>query len=141
MAIIRQFREEDKEQVINLWNICKLIRSWNDPMKDIERKKGVGEDLFLVLEKDNKIIGSVMGGYDGHRGVMNYLSVHPEFRGKGFGKLLVNKVEEKLKELGCPKINLLVRSNNSKVIKFYEGNSYQLQSDFFLVGKRLISDE
>ena len=43
MAIIRQFREEDKEQVINLWNICKLIRSWNDPMKDIERKKGVGE--------------------------------------------------------------------------------------------------
>ena len=141
MNKIRKYIEKDRDEVIELWKICQLTRPWNDPLKDIERKKSFGEDLFVVLEHKKKIIGTVMGGYDGHRGVMNYLSVHPEFRGKGFGKLLVNKVEEKLKELGCPKINLLVRSNNSKVIKFYEGNSYQLQSDVFLVGKRLISDE
>ena len=82
-----------------------------------------------------------MGGYDGHRGVMNYLAVNPKFRGNGFGKMLVKVVEKKLKLLGCPKVNLLVRSDNVEVSNFYESIDYRKQDDVSVFGKRLISDD
>ena len=141
MTIIRQYNEKDREQVIQLWEICKLTRSWNDPKKDLDRKKGIGENLFIVLEHENKIIGTVMGGYDGHRGIMNYLAVNPNFGGNGYGKMLVEAIENKLKKLGCPKVNLLVRTDNIEVINFYEGIKYRKQDDVVVLGKRLISDE
>jgi ribosomal protein S18 acetylase RimI-like enzyme len=141
MTIVRQYNENDRENVIALWKICDLTRPWNDPDKDFDRKKGVGEDLFMVLEYENKIIGTLMGGYDGHRGVMNYLAVDPNFRGHGFGKILVEAVEDKLKNRGCPKINLLVRSDNIEVSDFYEGLDYKKQGDVSVFGKRLISDD
>ncbi len=141
MTNIRQFNEKDRDQVIALWKSCNLIRSWNDPNKDFDRKKGFGEELFIVLEHQDIIVGTVMGGYDGHRGVMNYLAVSPDFRGKGFGKMLVEVIENKLKKLGCPKINLLVRSDNIEVSDFYESINYKKQEDVSVFGKRLILDE
>ena len=127
--------------MIKLWQTCKLTRPWNDPNKDLDRKKGVDDDLFIVLEIENEIVGSVMGGYDGHRGVMNYLAVHPKVQGKGFGKMLVREIEDKLIKLGCPKINLLVRNDNLVVSGFYEGIKYQKQADVLVFGKRLIPDD
>ena len=141
MIVIRQYSEKDRQQIIELWKTCDLIRPWNDPTKDFDRKKGVGEDLFIVLEIENKIIGTVLGGYDGHRGIMNYLAVSPDFRGKGYGKMLVEEVENKLKQLGCPKVNLLVRSDNSEVSEFYKSINYEKQDDVSVFGKRLISDD
>ena len=94
MTLIRTFKEKDRKKVTQLWDICGLIRSWNDPNKDLDRKQRLGKDLFLILELENDIIGTVMGGYDGHRGVMNYLAIHPGFRGNGFGKLLVREFEK-----------------------------------------------
>ena len=82
-----------------------------------------------------------MGGYDGHRGVINYLAVEPTYRGNGFGKMLVGSVEKKLKKLGCAKINLLVRSDNIDVEKFYKGINYHKQEDVYVFGKRLIADD
>ena len=141
MTVIRNFEEKDRKQVTQLWDICGLIRSWNDPNKDLDRKQRLGKDLFLILELENDIIGTVMGGYDGHRGVMNYLAIHPGFRGNGFGKLLVKEVEKRLVEKGCPKVNLLVRSDNAEVGSFYESINYEKQEDVFIFGKRLISDD
>ncbi len=140
MTIIRPYSAKDRQQVIALWETCKLTRPWNDPNKDLDRKKGFGDDLFIVLEHENKIIGTLMGGYDGHRGVMNYLAVNPDFRGNGFGKMLVDALEYRLKKLGCPKINLLVRSDNIEVSDFYESNNYKKQDDVSVFGKRLIPD-
>ena len=82
-----------------------------------------------------------MGGYDDHRGIMNYLAVSPDFRGKGFGKMLVEEVEKKLKSLGCSKVNLLIRSDNVEVSNFYESIDYKKQDDVSVFGKRLISDD
>ena len=72
---------------------------------------------------------------------MDYLAVSSDFRGKGFGKMLVEEVEKKLKKLGCPKVNLLVRSDNSEVGKFYKSIDYKKQDDVSIFGKRLISDD
>ena len=141
MTVIRQYNERDREQVIELWKTCNLTRPWNDPNKDLDRKKGTGEELFIVLEYEDKIVGTVMGGYDGHRGVMNYLAVSPKFRGNGFGKMLVVEAENKLRQLGCPKVNLLVRSDNVEVSHFYEGMDYKKQDDVSVFGKRLIPDD
>ena len=141
MTVIRQYNERDREQVIELWKTCNLTRPWNDPNKDLDRKKRTREELFIVLEYDDKIIGTVMGGYDGHRGVMNYLAVSPKFRGNGFGKMLVVEVENKLRQLGCPKVNLLVRSDNVEVSHFYESMDYKKQDDVSVFGKRLIPDD
>ena len=140
MKNIRIYRERDREQVLVLWQECDLIHPKNDPQKDLDRKKGFGEELFLVIEEREKIIGTVMGGYDGHRGIINYLGVHPSFRGQGLGKMLLQAVEQKLIDLGCPQVNLLVWSNNSEVLKFYKKTQYSEANDIVLLRKRLISD-
>ena len=114
-CIIRPFKLKDKESVVELWKICRLTRPWNNPEKDIERKLNVQSEMFLVLEIKGSVTGSVMAAYDGHRGVINYLAVHPGYQKKGYGKILMTHVEQELLNKGCPKINLLVRSDNLNV--------------------------
>ena len=137
---IRPYSETDLNSIVSLWEICELSRPWNDPIKDIERKLTVQRDLFLILEKDGEILGSVMGGYDGHRGSVNYLGIHPDHKNKGLGKLLMNRIEEELIKIGCPKINLMVRNSNLDVQEFYRVIGYEEQ-EVVVFGKRLIPDE
>ena len=139
-CIIRPFELKDKESVVELWKICRLTRPWNNPEKDIERKLNVQSEMFLVLEIEGSIVGSVMAAYDGHRGVINYLAVHPGYQKKGYGKILMTHVEQELLNKGCPKINLLVRSDNLNVKRFYKGLHYDEQDDVKVFGKRLIPD-
>ena len=137
---IRPFQIEDEPAVIALWQQCDLIRSWNDPHKDIERKLSVQRDMFLVGSLEGKIIASLMAGYEGHRGWLNYLAVMPEHRGRGFAKLIVVAAETLLREAGCPKINLQVRTSNQDVIAFYRRIGYRID-DVVSMGKRLKIDD
>ena len=136
---IRPFKISDTESVISLWEICRLTRPWNNPQLDIERKMAVGPDLFLVATDKEQIIGSVMGGYDGHRGWINYLAVHPQNRKQGLGRQLMYAVEELLLSAGCPKINLQVRHGNNDVIAFYQAIGFA-DDKCVSFGKRLIPD-
>ncbi len=136
---IREFEINDQTAVIDLWKICGLVVPWNNPARDIERKMKVNPDLFLVGETGGQIIASVMGGYEGHRGWINYLAVYPDLQGSGYGQQMMEAVEQRLKERGCPKINLQVRSTNMKVIAFYESIGYR-QDETVSLGKRLESD-
>jgi len=136
---IRPFQIEDQAQVIQLWQACGLVVPWNDPVKDIQRKLAVGPDLFLVAEDKGEITGAIMGGYEGHRGWINYLAVSPDKQSKGLGKTLIETIEGKLKDLGCPKINLQIRSTNTKLIEYYRSLGYQ-EDHAVGMGKRLIPD-
>ena len=82
-----------------------------------------------------------MGGYDGHRDIMIYVAVSPDFRGKDYGRMLIEEFENKLKQLGCSKVKLLVRSDNAEVSDFHKIIDYKKQDDVSAFGKRLISDE
>ena len=135
----RLFTKEDREAVIDLWRRCELIVPWNDPEKDILRKLSVNDDLFILAEEKGVIIASAMGGYDGHRGYIYYLAVLPEFQKKGVGSEILKKIETKLLNKGCPKINLFVRSTNLGVQAFYKKNKYKIQESQ-IYGKRLIKD-
>jgi ribosomal protein S18 acetylase RimI-like enzyme len=137
---IREYIETDEPQVIDLWVKCQLVVALNNPKKDIQRKLQVSRDLFLVGILDNKIIASVMGGYEGHRGWINYLAVDPGYQGKGYGRRIMEAVEKRIRSKGCPKINLQVRETNAAVIQFYRSLGYA-DDHVIGLGKRLEKDE
>ncbi|HWX20533.1 MAG TPA: GNAT family acetyltransferase, partial [Candidatus Binatia bacterium] len=136
---IRPFQPDDEDAVVSLWRQCDLVRPWNDPHKDIRRKLRVRADLFLVGVLDGKIVASVMAGYEGHRGWLNYLAVSPEHRRHGLGRAIVSEAERLLRESGCPKINLQIRTSNRDVIEFYRRAGYTVDAVVSL-GKRLEQD-
>ena len=138
--MIRPFHEDDTESVVALWEACELTRPWNDPRKDIARKLSVQREWFLVAERDGTIVGSVMAGYDGHRGWVNYLAVSPGRRRSGLARELMAEVERLLGEAGCPKINLQVRGTNEAAIGFYERIGYT-HDDVVSLGRRLEPDD
>jgi ribosomal protein S18 acetylase RimI-like enzyme len=140
MIKIRQFEPSDEPSVIALWYACGLVRSWNNPKKDIQRKLAVQPELFLVGTIDGKLVASVMAGYDGHRGWVNYLAVDPGLRKSGLGRALMEKVEHELKAMGCPKLNMQVRTSNHDVLAFYARIGYA-RDEAVSLGKRLIPDE
>lgn len=139
MVRVRAFADADEQAVVGLWRAAGLTRPWNDPRRDIARKKLVQRELFLVAEEAGVVIGSAMAGYDGHRGWVYYLAVAPARQGGGVGRLLMAEVEGRLLALGCPKVNVQIRSGNESVAAFYAALGYGLDGATGL-GKRLISD-
>jgi ribosomal protein S18 acetylase RimI-like enzyme len=137
---IRTFRAEYEPGVIALWQQCGLSRPWNNPHRDIARKLQVRPDLFLVGVSDGRIVATVMAGYDGHRGWINYLAVAPDQQRRGLGRAIMREAERRLTAAGCPKINLQIRSENDDVIAFYRALGY-VQDDVVSMGRRLERDE
>lgn len=138
--IIRPFIEADRQEVVALWTACGLVVPWNDPNKDIDRKLQKDPDLFLVGERNDRVIATVMAGYEGHRGWINYLAVSPNHRRQGLGRQMMVAVEAVIRALGCPKINLQVRSTNGEVIDFYRALGYKID-EVVSLGKRLQQDK
>ena len=137
---IRSYERSDEKQVVQIWTDCGLVVPWNNPHQDIQRKLDVQPELFLVGCLANKIIATVMAGYDGHRGWINYLAVHPDHQHIGIGRRMMEEAEIQLQAAGCPKINLQVRRTNTKVIEFYKKIGYTLD-DVVSFGKRLKADD
>ena len=136
---IRVFVEADTDAVIDLWNLADLTHPNNDSALDIKRKMKDSPWGFLVAMDGKTIIGSIMVGYDGHRGWINYLACHPNHRRRGVAKSLMNEAKKLLLERGCPKINLQVRSGNEAAVKFYESIGY-LDDNVTSFGLRLNPD-
>lgn len=137
--LVRPYRTDDEESLVSLWQVCELTVPWNNPHKDIARKLQVQPELFLIGILDSRLIASVMGGYDGHRGWINYLAVHPDFQGKGYGQEIMNSVETGLREMGCPKINLQIRTVNDKIESFYQKLGFT-NDQVVSMGKRMEAD-
>ena len=137
---IRAFEESDTDAVVALWEAAGLVRPWNDPRRDIQRKLAVQRDLFLVTEVEGAVVATVMAGYDGHRGWVNYLAVAPDLRGRGLARSLMTEVEARLEAAGCPKLNLQVRTDNEAALGFYRAIGYSVDAAVSL-GKRLIPDD
>lgn len=137
---ISDFDIRDIEAVVALWQDCGLTRPWNDPYKDIQRKLTDNTGAFWVGRIGSKIIASIMIGYDGHRGSINYLAVAPDYAGQGIGRDLMARAEAFLIELECPKVAFCVRRDNEPVLSFYDHLGYGID-DVYALGKRLIPDD
>ena len=125
---IRSFREADEGAVVKLWlEAFSGDPPWNEPVEVVRRKLGVQRDLFLVGEYRGRIVAAVVAGFDGFRGWVYHLAVESTDRRRGFGRAMMVAAEARLRELGCPKINLQVRTSNVEVIQFYRALGYTVE--------------
>ena len=136
---IRPYQEKDQKGVINLWIAAGLVVPHNNPLRDIERKLSVDSENFLIGIIEGEIIAACMVGYDGHRGWINYLAVHPKLQKQGLGREMMDYAEVLLTNMGCPKINLQIRTTNQEVINFYQSLGYK-EDQVVSMGKRLEPD-
>jgi ribosomal protein S18 acetylase RimI-like enzyme len=131
-----KYRSTFQSAVVDLWRKCGLVVPQNDPVQDIQKKVDFQPNLFFVALLDGNVVGSLMVGYEGHRGWLNYLAVLPEHQHRGCGRKLVKKSVEELEKLGCLKINLQVRRSNVSVVEFYRHLGFK-EDDVISMGKRL----
>ena len=127
---IRAIRDGDEAAVAALWRVCGLVRPWNDPLRDIESARAnASSDIFVAAPRgcDRPILGSVMAGYEGHRGWVYYVAVAPEHRSQGLGERLMRHAEAWLREAGAPKVMLMIREENEPVRCFYEAIGYEVE--------------
>jgi len=132
---IRAFRDEDEEAVVALWRASfPNDPSRNEPRAVIRRKRLVQPDLFLVGLLSGVIVATAIGGYDGFRGWVYHLATAPEHRRRGIARKMMAEVERRLIAIGCPKLNLQVRSSNKEVVAFYKSIGYEVE-DHTSLGK------
>lgn len=138
-VVIRTFHfPDDYEAVYALWSNAgpgiQLRRS--DTPEEIAKKVQRDPDLFLLAEQQGELVGAVMGGFDGRRGLVYHLAVHADCRGQGIGNLLMEELESRLRQKGCLKVYLLVTRDNGGVISFYEKRGWEIM-DLTLMGKTI----
>jgi ribosomal protein S18 acetylase RimI-like enzyme len=121
--------------VIALWNAAGLTHPWNDPLADFDLALATETSTVLVKADGNAIVGSVMVGFDGHRGSVYYLAVLPVRRGAGIGRALMAAAEEWLQTRGALKIQMMVRGSNAAARGFYQALGYAVQ-DVVTIGRQ-----
>ena len=122
---IRPYAPEDHDAVVALWReVFAGDPPWNEPVDVIARKCAVQPELFLVARMEARLAGPVLGGFDGVRGWVHHLAVAPDLRRRGLAGELMDRIEARLLDLGCPKLNLQVRRSNLGVVAFYESRGY-----------------
>ena len=119
---VRSYDPGDREAVIGLWDeVFADDPPWNQPELVIDSKIKVQADLFFVCEIDGSIVGTVLAGFDGHRGWVHKVATDPRYRRKGIARLLMEAAERGLASKGCKKLNLQVRDGNDGAVAFYKG--------------------
>ena len=125
----------DEAATVALWHAAGLTRPWNDPAADFRMALANATSALLLARDGPELLGSVMVGFDGHRGWVYYLAADPARRGRGIGRALMAAAEAWLVERGCPKIQLMVRGDNHAAKGFYAAIGYEVQ-DVVTLGKR-----
>ncbi len=135
-ASVTSAKAFDTEALVALWDVCGLTRPWNDPRADIALALETPTSDILIIRHDAEIVASAVIGFDGHRGWVYYLAVAPNCRGTGLGKVMMAACEAWLRERGGPKIQFMVRDDNTAALCFYERLGYERQAVVTL-GRRL----
>ena len=110
----------------------------SDSSEEIQKKLARDPDLFLVAEEDERIIGTVIGGYDGRRGLLYHLAVAASFRGRGTGSRLMNEIQSRLRAKGCIRCYLMVTTNNPEGMQYYEKHGWERMDFVVPYAKNLV---
>ena len=138
MRVVRQYDDTtDKIKVVELWQkVFGYETAHNDPNLTISKKLAVNDGLFFVAVENSQIVGTIMAGYDGHRGWLYSVAVDPNKRLSGLGSLLVHHAEAELEKLGCLKVKLQILASNQFTAAFYESLGYAIEPNISM-GKLL----
>jgi hypothetical protein len=134
--MIAHLSHADVDEAVTLWTEAGLTRPWNDAAGDFLRAVDGPASVVLGVREDGELLGSAMVGHDGHRGWVYYLAVAASARGRGLGRDLMAAAEAWMVERGLPKIQFMVRSDNTAVLDFYDHLGYARQ-DCLVLGRRL----
>jgi ribosomal protein S18 acetylase RimI-like enzyme len=137
---VREFRfPDDYQAVYDLWTNAGtgVHVGRSDSLQEIAKKVARDPDLFLLAEIQGRLVGTVLGGYDGRRGLMYHLAVSSEYRRQGVGGLLASELEQRLRHKGCIRCYLLVTKDNAEAIRFYEKRGWG-RMDLYTYGKDLV---
>lgn len=134
--MIETLSSNDARVVVLLWEEANLTRPWNDARADFLKAINGPCSAVLGVHEDGHLAGTVMVGYDGHRGWVYYLAVKPAYRGHGLGRRLMAGAETWLRQHGANKVQFMVRSENSSVIEFYTHLGY-IPQYVQVLGRRL----
>ena len=118
----------DREAALALWHAAGLTRPWNEPGADFDLALSNPTSTILLAREESAVVGSVMVGFDGHRGWVYYLAADPQLLGQGVGRALMRAAEHWLVGLGCPRIRLMMRTDNRAARGFYEAIGYDDQA-------------
>ncbi|MFW9827185.1 MAG: GNAT family N-acetyltransferase [Candidatus Thorarchaeota archaeon] len=121
------------EEVIQIWRKAGISVGSTDTKEEIERMMHQNPNLFLIGKKDNKVIGVVMGGFDGRRGYVHHLAVHPDFQKKGYGKILIENLINKFSKMKVHKLHLFVEKYNKDVVDFYRNLGWEIRDDLIMM--------
>ena len=121
---IEAIEDGDVTEVIALWQRCGSLRAWNDPARDIALARKETNATVLLGRNDGVLVASVLVGHDGHRGWVYYVTVDPDHRFKGYGRVIMTAAEDWLRARGIEKLQLMVRGDNAKVHAFYQSLGY-----------------
>jgi ribosomal protein S18 acetylase RimI-like enzyme len=136
---IREYAPEDYNNVKTLWLKAGLVLSHSDTEKELHRVLPLNPQLFLVAEMNNRLIGTVLGTFDGRRGYVHHLAVIPEFQKKGIGTALLDELENRYKKLNVVKIHLFIETFNAGVESYYEKKGWSRRDDLIMMSKTLRS--
>jgi ribosomal protein S18 acetylase RimI-like enzyme len=121
---VKAIEDGDIAEVIALWQRCGSTRAWNDPARDIALARKEANATVLLGRNNGTLVASVLVGHDGHRGWVYYVTVDPDHRFKGYGRVIMTAAEDWLRARGVEKLQLMVRGDNAKVHAFYESLGY-----------------
>ena len=134
--VIDHLTPAEADAAAALWAEAGLIRAWNDPHADIAAALACPTSTILAAREEGRVIGTVMAGYDGHRGWLYYVAVAADQRGAGLGRALVRAAEQWLAGQGARVIRLMIRAENDAVKGFYEALGYE-DGQMIVMGRRL----
>ena len=134
---IREFQITEYDEVYDLWEKAGLIIRPGDDLLGVRVKLQRDPDLFLVAEDSGRIVGCVLGAWDGRRGWINHLAVEPSHQHKGVGSSLIRELEKRLVQKGARKVNAQIYKSNTRSVEFFKAAGYEIHSDLIMVGKEL----
>jgi len=131
MVVIREMEEKDLSKVQDIWRTVNIELTYSDKHEELVKMIKFNPDLCLVLKEpsENDILGAVLGGFDGRRGWVHHLAIHPSIQGKNYGTMLMDELLRRFKEKNVAKLKLEIFKSNKKVIDFYKKLGWDHRTD------------
>ncbi|MCJ7650319.1 MAG: GNAT family N-acetyltransferase [Candidatus Lokiarchaeota archaeon] len=136
---IEKFTMESYEDIVDLWRKSGISVGSTDTKNEIERMLQRNPNLFLIGKIDNKVIGAVMGGFDGRRGYVHHLAIDPDYQRRGFGTMIIENLIKKFRKIGVHKVHLFIEKDNKELVEFYMNLGWEIRDDLIMMS--LVPDE
>ncbi|MFX0060291.1 MAG: GNAT family N-acetyltransferase [Candidatus Hodarchaeota archaeon] len=130
---IKTFTMEFYDDIVNIWKKAGVSVGSSDTKGEIEKMLNQNQELFLIGKLKKRVVAVVMGAFDGRRGYVHHLAVDPEYQNRGYGRLIMDKLMNKFRELNIHKIHLFIEKYNKRVVEFYQRLGWEIRDDLIMM--------